>query len=140
MESGVIGNEGGEVGQELKQLSERDITKVASNIYIQPFCDSIRSSHRSSCAFAVPLPSVSFALETAPKTFLEKRSYLRGILALSRVIEWNVLTFYLLAVVAFANRLVWGWVYSLQVASGVFWFMNSLHLFWAILEVSMIVN
>ncbi|GMH49304.1 hypothetical protein TrRE_jg1805, partial [Triparma retinervis] len=82
-----------------------------------------------------PLPSVSFALETAPKTFLEKRSCFRGILALSRVIEWNVLTFYLLAVVAFSKALVWGWVYSLQVASGVFWLMNALHLFWAVLEV-----
>ena len=82
-----------------------------------------------------PLPSVSFGLETAPKTFLEKRSWFRGILALSRVIEWNVLTFYILAVVAFSKALVWGWVYSLQVASGVFWFMNSLHLFWAVLEV-----
>lgn len=81
------------------------------------------------------LPPVSEALENAPKTFLEKRSWLRGVLALSRILEWHIVTFFLLGVVAFSRELVWGWVYSLQVASGVFWIFNSLHLFWALLEV-----
>jgi callose synthase len=81
------------------------------------------------------MPSISEGLMNAPKTFLEKRSWLRGLLALSRVFEWHIATFYLLAVVAFARELVWGWVYSLQIASGVFWIFNVLHLFWALLEV-----
>ena len=81
------------------------------------------------------LPPISEALAKAPKTFLEKRSWLRGVLALNRVLEWHIVTFYLLAVTAFARELVWGWVYSLQVASGVFWIFNVLHLSWALLEV-----
>ena len=87
-----------------------------------------------------PLPGesatpVSDGLEKSPKTFLEKRSWFRGMLAVNRILEWHIVTFYLLAVIAFARELVWGWVYSLQVASGVFWIFNALHLFWALLEV-----
>lgn len=81
------------------------------------------------------LPPVTEGLEAAPKTFLEKRSWLRGVLALSRILEWHIVSFYVLGVVAFARELVWGWVYSLQVASAVFWLFNSLHLCWALLEV-----
>jgi len=56
-------------------------------------------------------------------------------MALSRILEWHIITFYLLGVIAFSRDLVWGWVYTLQVASGVFWIFNFLHLIWAILEV-----
>lgn len=87
-----------------------------------------------------PLPGeylepIAEGLAKAPKTFLEKRSWLRGILALNRILEWHIVTFFLLAVVAFSRELVWGWVYSLQVASGIFWIFNLLHLCWALLEV-----
>lgn len=78
---------------------------------------------------------IADGLENSPKTFLEKRSWLRGILALYRILEWHLVTFYLLSVVAFAKELVWGWVYALQVASGVFWIFNSLNLIKEILEV-----
>lgn len=81
------------------------------------------------------LPPISEGMEKSPKTFLEKRSWLRGILALNRILEWHIVTFFLLAVVAFSRELVWGLVYSLQVASGVFWIFNFLHLCWALLEV-----
>ncbi|KAL3922916.1 MAG: hypothetical protein SGILL_001947 [Bacillariaceae sp.] len=81
------------------------------------------------------LPPVSDALSAAPKTFLEKRSWLRGMLALNRILEWHIVTFFLLAVIAFARELVWGWVYAVQVASGVFWIFNFLFLFWQLLEV-----
>eukprot|EP00537_Pseudo-nitzschia_pungens_P009567 CAMPEP_0172380904 /NCGR_PEP_ID=MMETSP1060-20121228/70676_1 /TAXON_ID=37318 /ORGANISM="Pseudo-nitzschia pungens, Strain cf. cingulata" /LENGTH=2133 /DNA_ID=CAMNT_0013108671 /DNA_START=189 /DNA_END=6590 /DNA_ORIENTATION=+ len=81
------------------------------------------------------LPPVSEGLDKAPKTFLEKRSWLRGILALNRILEWHIVTFYLLSVVAFGRELVWGWVYSVQLASGVFWIFNFLFLFWQLLEV-----
>jgi callose synthase len=81
------------------------------------------------------LPAVAEGLATAPKTFLEKRSWLRGMLALNRILEWHIVTFYLLAVVAFSRELVWGWVYSVQVGSGVFWIFNFLFLFWQLLEV-----
>ena len=81
------------------------------------------------------IPAITEGLFSAPKTFLEKRSWLRGVLALNRILEWHIVTFYLLAVTAFARELVWGWVYSLQVASGVFWIFNALHLSWGLLEV-----
>jgi callose synthase len=81
------------------------------------------------------LPGIAEGLLVAPKTFLEKRSWLRGVLALNRILEWHIVTFYLLAVTAFSRELVWGWVYSLQVASGVFWIFNALHLCWGVLEV-----
>lgn len=81
------------------------------------------------------LPPIAEALQNAPKTFLEKRSWLRGVLALNRILEWHIVTFYLLAVIAFSRELVWGWVFSLQVGSGVFWIFNALHLCWALLEV-----
>lgn len=87
-----------------------------------------------------PLPGesqlpITVGMKNAPKTFLEKRSWLRGIMALSRIVEWHIVTFYLLAVVAFSHDLVWGWVYTLEVASGVFWLFNSLAICWGLLEV-----
>lgn len=81
------------------------------------------------------LQPIADGLASAPKTFLEKRSWLRGVLALSRIVEWHIVTFYVLGVIAFARELVWGWVYSLQVSSAVFWIFNCLHLTWALLEV-----
>lgn len=81
------------------------------------------------------LPPLAEGLTDAPKTFLEKRSWLRGVLALNRVLEWHIVTFYLLGVIAFSRELVWGWVYSLQVASAVFWMFNALHLCWGLLDV-----
>lgn len=87
-----------------------------------------------------PLPGelqapITVGMMAAPKTFLEKRSWLRGIMAMSRIIEWHIVTFYLLSVLAFSHDLVWGWVYTLQVASGVFWLFNSLAIIWELLEV-----
>jgi callose synthase len=51
------------------------------------------------------LPSESFptileGLHNAPKTFLEKRAWLRGLIALFRILEWHLVTFYLLSVIA----------------------------------------
>lgn len=80
------------------------------------------------------IPPITVGLIDAPKTFLEKRSWLRGILAVFRVLEWHIVTFYLLAVVAFSRELVWGVVYTIEVASGVFWIFNFLHLSLGLLE------
>ena len=80
-------------------------------------------------------PPITMGMLSAPKTFLEKRSWLRGIMAMSRIIEWHLVTFYLLSVLAFSHDMVWGWVYTLQVASGVFWLFNSLAICWGLLEV-----
>lgn len=81
------------------------------------------------------MPTILEGLTSAPKTFLEKRSWLRGLIALFRILEWHLVTFYLLSVIAFSRELVWGWVYTLQVASGVFWIFNSLQVIFGILEV-----
>jgi len=83
----------------------------------------------------VNMPSIAEGLLAAPKTFLEKRSWFRAILAFNRVIEWHIVTFYLLGVISFSRQLVWGWVYSFQVASGVFWIVNVLYIIWSVLEV-----
>lgn len=48
-------------------------------------------------------PPITVGLLNAPKTFLEKRSWLRGIMALSRIVEWHIVTFYLLSVLAFSH-------------------------------------
>jgi len=87
-----------------------------------------------------PLPgeeftSITEGLMNAPKTFLEKRSWLRGILALYRIIEWHIITFYLLSVYAFSRELIWDFVFSAQLASGVFWLLNGLYICWGLLEV-----
>mmetsp|Transcript_6636 Transcript_6636/g.16316 ORF Transcript_6636/g.16316 Transcript_6636/m.16316 type:complete len:2130 (+) Transcript_6636:270-6659(+) len=81
------------------------------------------------------LTPVSEGLNKSPKTFLEKRSWLRGVLALNRIIEWHIVSFFVLIVVAFSQELVWGWVYAVQLASGVFWIFNFLFLCWQLLEV-----
>ena len=81
------------------------------------------------------LPPVADGLNVAPKTFLEKRSWLRGILALNRILEWHLVTFFLLSVMAFAARLIWGWIFTIKVASIAFWLLNLLQLTWGVLEV-----
>jgi callose synthase len=81
------------------------------------------------------LVPIAVGMMNAPKTFLEKRSWLRGIMAFNRIIDWHIVTFYLLSILAFSCDLVWGWVYTLQAASGVFWILNSLAIFWELLEV-----
>jgi len=48
-------------------------------------------------------PPITVGMLNAPKTFLEKRSWLRGIMAFSRLVEWHIVTFYLLSVVAFSR-------------------------------------
>ena len=89
---------------------------------------------------ATPLPGegrppITVGLMRAPKTFLEKRSWWRGIMAMNRIVEWHIVTFYLLSVVAFTKYLVWGWVFAIEVASGVFWLFNALAICWGLLEV-----
>jgi callose synthase len=78
---------------------------------------------------------ISEGLSTAHKTFLEKRSWLRGIIALNRIVEWHIVTFFILAVIAFSNSLVWGWVFTVQALSGAFWVLNALQLNWCLLDV-----
>jgi callose synthase len=69
------------------------------------------------------------------KTFLEKRSWLHGIIALNRIVEWHIVTFFILAVIAFLNSLGWGWVFTVQALSGAFWVLYALQLNWCLLDV-----
>jgi callose synthase len=80
------------------------------------------------------LPPVAQGLAATPKTLLEKRSWLRGMLALNRILEWHIVTFFILAVLAFSRELLLRWVYSVKVATCVFWIFNFLFLFWQLLE------
>jgi len=107
-----------------------------SNSSITPNSDIEHNLQRynGELSHTTPQP-ISEGLAAAPKTFLEKRSWLRAVLAFSRILEWHLITFFLLAVIAFSRELVWGWVYSLQVASGVFWLINVIAICWGLLEV-----
>lgn len=58
-----------------------------------------------------PLPS---RFQSAPKTFLEKRSIVSALLCFHRVVEFHVVTFQVCAVTAFARMMVWDAAYSLQ--------------------------
>ena len=98
------------------------------------YSSDMESLDERSSTHSTILPPITSGLIDSPKTFLEKRSWLRGILAMFRILEWHIITFYLLAVVAFSRELVWGVVYTVEVASGVFWMFNFLHLSLGLLE------
>ncbi len=48
-------------------------------------------------------PSSTVGMIGAPKTFLEKRLWLSRIMKLSRIINWHIVTFYLLSIMAFSR-------------------------------------
>jgi len=104
------------------------------------YCQESASDIEGGPRLVRPLPGeslqpITVGLANSPKTFLEKRSWLRGVLAMYRILEWHIISFFILAIVAFSRELVWGWVYALQVGSGVFWIINFLQLVSGILEV-----
>jgi hypothetical protein len=70
------------------------------------------------------------ALATAPKTFLEKRSLLSTILTFHRILEFHIVTFWILAVLSFHEMLVWDRFYGLQMVSSVFLIFNLLGICW----------
>ena len=78
---------------------------------------------------------MDFFSQKASKTYLEKRSWLHPLLSFHRIFEWHVVTFTLLAALAFYNALVWRVSYFLAVASFVFWEISFLGLLWTCLEV-----
>eukprot|EP00611_Tribonema_gayanum_P022138 TRINITY_DN4392_c0_g1_i1.p1 TRINITY_DN4392_c0_g1~~TRINITY_DN4392_c0_g1_i1.p1 ORF type:complete len:2193 (+),score=1022.20 TRINITY_DN4392_c0_g1_i1:563-6580(+) len=75
------------------------------------------------------------ALARAPKTFLEKRSLLSTMLTFNRIVEFHVVTFYICAMLSFAEILVWEKAYKLQLTSSVFLIFNLCGIVWCILEV-----
>lgn len=74
-------------------------------------------------------------VQNATKTYLEKRSWLHPLQSFHRIFEWHVITFTLLASLAFYNALVWRVSFLLLVGSFVFWEMNFLAILWTCLEV-----
>eukprot|EP00904_Undaria_pinnatifida_P012897 jgi/Undpi1/8738/HiC_scaffold_25.g11200.m1 len=90
---------------------------------------------------------IAVGLESAPKTFVEKRSIFSTVLCFNRVLEFHILTFQLCAVLAFGRMMVWDTPYFLQactkmtpgvvhkkMASTVFWSVNFLGIVWTIIE------
>lgn len=75
------------------------------------------------------------ALKQASKTYLEKRSWFHPIFAMNRIFEWHVVTFTILATVAFSNLLQWNNVFTLQVGSFIFWEIVFLQILWTFLEI-----
>jgi len=75
------------------------------------------------------------ALQDAKKTYREKRSWLHPLFSMSRVFEWHVITFTILATYAFSNVLQWTFAYTLKTGSFVFLEITFFGLIWTALEV-----
>jgi hypothetical protein len=80
-------------------------------------------------------PLLATALANCSKTYMEKRSWLHPLQSMNRVFEWHVITFTLLAALAFANMLQWTYAYALQAGSFVFWEISFMGIVWTALEV-----
>jgi callose synthase len=74
------------------------------------------------------------ALRCATKTYLEKRSWLHPLYAMNRVFEWHVITFTILATIAFSNLLQWTLNFTVQVGSFILWEVIFLQMLWTFLE------
>jgi callose synthase len=81
-----------------------------------------------------PAKDLPAALRAASKTYLEKRSWLHPLYAMNRVFEWHVITFTLLATIAFSNLLQWTYNYTVHVGSFIFWEIMFLQILWTFLE------
>ena len=80
-------------------------------------------------------PHVSRGMAKSKKTYLEKRSWIHSLYSLHRVFEWHIITFTLIAVLAFSVNLQWSYSYTLQIASVVFWMASGMGIVWTSLEV-----
>lgn len=78
---------------------------------------------------------ISEAMQCATKTYIEKRSWLHPLSSFHRLFEWHVVTFTILATVAFHNALVWPVSYSLLIGSVIFLQVNLLGLVWICLDI-----
>ncbi|CAM9568890.1 unnamed protein product [Chrysoparadoxa australica] len=97
---------------------------------------SVSREPHSRHAGSTPMPTPIFkGLESAPKTFLEKRSILSTILTFHRVLEFHIVTFQALAAYSFADILVWDTYYTWQMVSSTLWTFNFLGIIWTMLEV-----
>ena len=81
------------------------------------------------------LALIGEGLKKGPKTFIEKRSWLMIMLAFRRLIDFHVVTFFLLAMQGFWLNLQWDNPYYFQMMSAVFLLMNCLGIVWSILEI-----
>ena len=79
--------------------------------------------------------TVSEAMQLATKTYIEKRSWLHPLNSFHRLFEWHVVTFTLLATIAFHNALVWPVSYSLLIGSVIFLQINMMGLLWICLNI-----
>jgi callose synthase len=79
--------------------------------------------------------TIAEALQEATKTYIEKRSWLHPLHSFHRIFEWHVISFTLLATLAFRNALIWRTSFALLVGSFVFWEINFLGIIWICLEI-----
>lgn len=75
------------------------------------------------------------AIQAAPKTFLEERSWLRVLMNFQSILTFLAVSLVLLVVKAFAIILVWDWTYAVQVASASLILLNAMPLGWNVLGV-----
>jgi callose synthase len=80
-------------------------------------------------------PTIAEALQEATKTYIEKRSWLHPLQTFHRIFEWHLVTFTLLATLAFHNALIWRTSFTLLVGSFVLWEINFLGIIWTCLEI-----
>jgi hypothetical protein len=79
--------------------------------------------------------TLSEAMQQATKTYIEKRSWLHPLSSFSRLFEWHVVTFTILATIAFHTALVWPVSYSLSIGSMIFLEINMMGLVWICLNI-----
>ena len=78
---------------------------------------------------------LAVALATAPKTYVEKRSYFHGISSFHRILEWHSIWFTILGVLGCSNDLLWTTAYTLQALSLIFIQINFFGIIWTCLEI-----
>jgi len=78
---------------------------------------------------------ISRGIADAKKTYLEKRSWVHSLYSIHRIFEWHVISFTLIASIAFSIQLQWAYSYTFQVASMVFWMISCMGILWTCLEV-----
>lgn len=81
------------------------------------------------------ISSLALAMQAAPKTYMEKRSWFHPLYSMNRLFEWHTITFTILATLAFSTLLQWTWIFTCKVGSVVFLQISIFGILWTCLEV-----
>lgn len=79
--------------------------------------------------------ALALAMQAAPKSYMEKRSWFHPLYSMNRLFEWHTLSFTILATIAFSTLLQWTWIFTLKVGSVIFLQISVFGILWTCLEV-----